>query len=104
VVLENDPREWCQRKVAKKKTDKIDFESAIKELEGLVAQMEQGDITLEKSLENFERGIELSRACQKALQEAEQKVQILTQKQGEDTVEDFHVESAQAESSTEANH
>jgi len=75
--------------VPKKKTDKIDFESAIKELETLVEQMEQGDITLEQSLENFERGIELTRACQKALQEAEQKVQILTQKQGEETVEEF---------------
>jgi exodeoxyribonuclease VII small subunit len=89
--------------VAKKRTEKINFESAIKELESLVEQMEQGDITLEQSLENFERGIELSRACQKALQEAEQKVQILTQKQGEDTVEDFHAESADTESSAESN-
>lgn len=80
----------------KKKTDKINFESAIKELESLVEQMEQGDITLEQSLENFERGIELTRACQKALQEAEQKVQILTQKQGEETVEDFQAETVQA--------
>ena len=78
----------------KKKTEKINFESAIKELESLVEQMEQGDITLEQSLENFERGIELTRACQKALQEAEQKVQILTQKQGEETVEDFHAETS----------
>ena len=85
----------------KKKTDKINFESAIKELEGLVEQMEQGDITLEQSLENFERGIELSRACQKALQEAEQKVQILTQKQGEETAENFHAET---ESSPQENH
>jgi exodeoxyribonuclease VII small subunit len=80
--------------VPKKKTDKIDFESALKELETLVEQMEQGDISLEQSLENFERGIVLTRACQKALQEAEQKVQILTQKQGEDTVEEFHGETA----------
>ena len=79
----------------KKKTDKIDFEAAIKELENLVEQMEQGDITLEQSLENFERGIELTRACQNALQEAEQKVQILTQKQGaEEIVEDFPPETA----------
>ena len=83
--------------MAKKKTDKIDFESAIKELETLVEQMEQGDITLEQSLENFERGIELTRACQKALQEAEQKVQILTQKQGEETIEDFPTESITSE-------
>ena len=76
----------------KKKSDKIDFESAIKELETLVEQMEQGDISLEKSLENFERGIALTHACQKALQEAEQKVQILTQKNGEESVEEFHNE------------
>ena len=87
----------------KKKTDKINFESAIKELENLVEQMEQGDTTLEQSLENFERGIELTRACQKALQEAEQKVQILTQKQGEETLEDFQAKSADAESTSEAN-
>lgn len=82
----------------KKKTDKIDFEAAIKALETLVEQMEQGDITLEQSLENFERGIELTRACQKALQEAEQKVQILTQKQGEETLEEFHSESTAPDS------
>jgi exodeoxyribonuclease VII small subunit len=84
--------------VPKKKTDRIDFESAIKELEALVEQMEQGDITLEQSLENFERGIELTRACQKALQEAEQKVQILTQKQGEETAEEFQGETIAPES------
>ena len=42
--------------------------------------MEQGDLTLEQSLEDFERGVALTRACQQALQEAEQKVQILTRK------------------------
>lgn len=73
----------------KKKTEKLNFESAIKELESLVEQMEQGDITLEQSLQNFERGIELTRACQQALQEAEQKVQILTQQQGAEVLEDF---------------
>jgi len=86
--------------VPKKKSDKVDFESAIKELETLVEQMEQGDITLEQSLENFERGIELTRACQKALQEAEQKVQILTQKQGEETVEDFQTENSRDRTAT----
>lgn len=91
------------KKVSKKKTTKIDFESAIKELENLVEQMEQGDITLEQSLENFERGIELTRACQKALQEAEQKVQILTQKQDQETVEDFNSPAHQSESSAGAN-
>lgn len=61
----------------KKKSQKLDFEAAIDELEQLVTAMEQGDISLEQSLQNFERGIELTRTCQTALQEAEQKVQIL---------------------------
>ena len=75
--------------MARKKSDKLDFESAISELESLVERMEQGEITLEESLQNFERGIELTRTCQKALQEAEQKVRILTQQDGEEIVADF---------------
>ncbi|MDH5325019.1 MAG: exodeoxyribonuclease VII small subunit [Gammaproteobacteria bacterium] len=72
---------------AKKKTQKPGFEEAIEELETLVSAMEQGDISLEQSLEYFQRGVELTRSCQNALQEAEQKVKILTAKQpieGED--------------------
>ena len=54
-----------------------DFESSLAELEDLVEQMEAGDITLEESLKHFERGITLTRMCQQALKQAEQKVQIL---------------------------
>jgi exodeoxyribonuclease VII small subunit len=54
------------------------FEDAIAELESLVDKLEQGDLTLEHSLAAFERGINLTRTCQKALDEAEQKVRILT--------------------------
>lgn len=61
-------------------SNKIDFESALQELEELVERMEQGDLTLEQSLKDFERGVALTRACQQALQEAEQKVQILARK------------------------
>ncbi len=93
--------EKAAKKTAKKKSDRVDFESAIKELESLVEQMEQGDISLEQSLENFERGIELTRQCQKALQEAEQKVQILTQKQGEETIEDFPTETRSSQAPNE---
>ena len=63
-----------------KKKPPIDFESALKELESLVEKMEQGDIRLEDSLQLFERGVELTRHCQQALREAEQKVQILLEK------------------------
>lgn len=63
---------------AKKKSQALDFESAIEELEQLVRAMEQGDLSLEQSLKNFERGIELTRSCHQALRDAEQKVQLLT--------------------------
>jgi exodeoxyribonuclease VII small subunit len=58
----------------------IDFEASLQELEALVERMEQGELSLEQSLKDFERGVALTRACQQALQEAEQKVQILMQK------------------------
>lgn len=65
-----------------KKSAEFDFEKALGELEALVEKMEQGDLTLEESLRQFERGIALTRACQKALAEAEQKVQVLLQNSG----------------------
>lgn len=53
------------------------FEQALEELERLVERMEVGDLSLEESLTTFERGVELSRICQQALDEAEQRIQIL---------------------------
>lgn len=73
---------------AKKSKKTLNFESAIKELETLVEEMEQGDISLEESLKKFERGIELTRTCQKALQEAEQKVQMLIENKDGDQIVD----------------
>lgn len=55
-----------------------DFEQALAELESLVERMEQGELSLEASLQEFERGIALARQCQQALQQAEQKVRMLT--------------------------
>jgi exodeoxyribonuclease VII small subunit len=66
--------------MAVKKSTLIDFEKSLAELENLVEQMEQGDLTLESSLEYFERGIKLARTCQEALQRAEQKVEKLLEK------------------------
>lgn len=54
------------------------FEDALNELESLVERMEQGELSLEDSLESFERGVALTRSCQQALKAAEQKVEILT--------------------------
>ena len=59
------------------KNPEIDFEKSLAELEQLVETMEKGDLTLEESLKQFERGVSLTRACQKALAHAEQKVKIL---------------------------
>ena len=53
------------------------FESALKELEEIVSAMERGDLTLEKSLQLFERGTELSRRCQHALAAAELRIKTL---------------------------
>jgi len=53
------------------------FESSLKELEQIVEQLEAGDLPLEQSLELFEQGVRLSRECQRRLDEAEQKVEIL---------------------------
>ncbi|MDG6098116.1 exodeoxyribonuclease VII small subunit [Alteromonas sp. ZYF713] len=65
------------------------FEQTISELETIVNEMEQGDLPLHEALKKFERGIELSRLSQKALVEAEQKVRILTEQNGEAALQDF---------------
>ncbi len=54
-----------------------DFESALTELEQLVQQLETGELTLEKSLELFERGVELSRYCHTQLEAAERRLEVL---------------------------
>jgi exodeoxyribonuclease VII small subunit len=75
--------------VPKKSSKPLNFESALSELESIVEKMEDGEITLEESLKHFERGIELTRTCQKALHDAEQKVQILLKKNGQNELQPF---------------
>lgn len=60
-----------------KKVDKIDFEAALVALEKIVQTMEAGTLSLEDSLQQFEKGVKLIRQCQTVLKESEQKVQIL---------------------------
>lgn len=66
-----------------KKKDSFNFEQALEELESLVTSMEEGDLSLEESLKAFEKGIKLTRECQTALKQAEQKVQVLLNESGE---------------------
>ncbi len=75
----------------------VDFEKALAELEALVASMESGELSLEDSLQRFERGVQLTRACQQALAEAEQKVRILLDKDGGDELEPFEPDSGNDE-------
>ena len=72
---------------ARKKT--FDFEEALETLEALVQSMEEGELSLEESLQAFEKGVKLTRECQSALEQAEQKVKILTSTGAEPEVEDF---------------
>jgi exodeoxyribonuclease VII small subunit len=66
-----------------KKQAKFDFEAALEELEELVSSMEDGELSLEESLGAFEKGIKLARECQTALKNAEQKVQVLLNENGD---------------------
>ena len=63
--------------MTKKKQASFDFEKALEELEELVSSMEDGELSLEGSLQAFEKGIKLTRECQAALKKAEQKVRVL---------------------------
>lgn len=60
-----------------RKNTKFNFEESLASLESLVEAMEAGDLSLEESLKAFEQGIKLTRECQQALDQAEQKVQLL---------------------------
>ena len=70
----------------------LDLETALADLEGLVEELESGDLPLEKAMQKFEKGIKLTRNCQAALKEAEQKVEILLKNAGGEELEDFDVD------------
>lgn len=65
------------------------FEASLSELEAIVKEMESGELPLNEALNKFERGIALSRQSQQALAQAEQKVQILLEEQGQETLRDL---------------
>jgi exodeoxyribonuclease VII small subunit len=70
------------------------FETSLEELERIVRELEQGELTLEKSLELFEQGVKLSRECQERLNQAERRIEILMRdNQGRAVVRPFDPES-----------
>lgn len=75
--------------MATKKPENLSFEQALEELTTIVSEMEQGDLSLEQSLKQFERSIALAGASSSKLQQAEQKVAILMGKDEKSVLTDF---------------
>ncbi len=65
------------------------FEQALGELERLVQRLEQSDLPLETALQEFERGAALARQCREALTQAEQRVQVLVERNGQAELQSF---------------
>jgi exodeoxyribonuclease VII small subunit len=71
------------------------FEASLDELETVVKELEGGDLSLERALELFERGVGLSDRCRKQLEEAETRVDMLVRKEGKLTAEPFRPEKSE---------
>ena len=71
------------------KNNTVHFEASLKQINEIVSQMETGDLSLEESLKAFEQGLKLTRTCQKALEKAEQKVEVLIEKNSDLLLEPF---------------
>jgi len=68
--------------MADDKKNELDFEKQLAQLEKIVAEMEKGDMSLEASLNAYEEGVKLTRECQTALDSAQQRINILVEKNG----------------------
>lgn len=66
---------------AKAKTEQITFEEALSELEKIAEKLERGQLTLEESIQSYERGMELKKVCQSILKDAEGKIEYLSRNQ-----------------------
>jgi exodeoxyribonuclease VII small subunit len=75
--------------MAKKKLENLTFEESLSELDTIVHNLEQGELSLEESMALFERGLSLSQISQSKLQAAEQKVKILLERNGEQQLSNF---------------
>ena len=75
------------------KNKTLNLEKTLADLENLVEELESGDLPLEKAMQKFEQGIKLTRNCQAALKDAEQKVEILLKTAGGEELEEFDADS-----------
>ncbi|MBS0365295.1 MAG: exodeoxyribonuclease VII small subunit [Proteobacteria bacterium] len=76
-----------------------DFEQSLAELESLVERLERGDLPLDEALRNFERGVSLTRQCQAALQAAQQRVEILMNRDGSEQAVPFEAAAGESDDS-----
>lgn len=83
--------------MAKTKDKEQSFETSLSSLEQIVAQLESGELPLERALELFEDGVALARRCQSQLQDAERKVELLLRERGEIKVVPFEANSQTSE-------
>ena len=81
--------------MAKKKIENLSFEESLTELENIVQNLEQGELSLEQSMLLFERGLNLSQSSQFKLHQAEQTIKILLEKNGKLQLEDFQLSQSQ---------
>ena len=86
-------RRWRKTKPTRSPVES--FEACLDELEKVVKELEGGDLPLERSLELFERGMELSDTCRKQLEEAETRVEMLIRKEGKIAAEPFRPEKSE---------
>ena len=71
----------------------LDLEKSLEALEALIEELERGDLPLEQAMQKFEQGIKLTRSCQAALKDAEQRVEILLKSAGgEEALQEFEVD------------
>jgi exodeoxyribonuclease VII small subunit len=73
------------------------FEECLQQLESIVDELEKGNVPLEQALKLFERGVELSNACRKELEEAEGRVEILLKQNGKLQAQPFEPSAERAE-------
>lgn len=75
--------------MTRKKKEGFDFEANMQELAAIVEQIEGGELSLEEAMQQFEKGVKLTKECHVALQTAEQKVKILLEQAGNYRLEEF---------------
>ena len=75
----------------------LDFETTLTQLEAIVTRLENGDLPLEDALKEFENGVQLAKLGQERLQQAEQRIQILLQKNATAELADYRSENADDE-------